>query len=124
MAKGLRFFALFGELPSQPSGNPREYRLEFWFEGFTGTSSQIDMGGGGFTVSELSQDDEIEGVKAKKYNIQILRPFNATWEAEDFFALSEEDVEIRLFDRNTNQLLEKGYLTGDTLTDPYHVLLS
>ena len=120
MAKGLRFFALFGELPSQPSGNPREYRLEFWFEGFTGTSTQIDMGGGGFTVSELSQDDEIEGVKAKKYNIQILRPFNATWEAEDFFALSEEDVEIRLFDRNTNQLLEKGYLTGDTLTDPYH----
>lgn len=118
MAKALKYFAYYGELPTTPSGAPRQYKLEFWFEGFTGTATEVKMGGNGFKVSELSNDDEIQGLKEEKYSIQLIAPAGSGLTSEEFYIRNEEEVVIKFFADNV--LIKTGYLTGETLSEEYH----
>lgn len=76
------------------SGDGYICRVGFLYEGFTGTSSEIEGGARPFVLKEFNSDDDIfKPVRALMGEVEILTNVNGV-QIEDFFADQDSDIAI------------------------------
>lgn len=116
MAYGLKYFGT-GNTTKYNNNPTRELKIEFWFKDYTGTSSEVRLGGSPFVEKQRGTDDIPYGINDSRYSIQII---SQTLGVNDFYLEEDRSVLIKLVDiTDTPYTVRECYLIAEDAKESY-----
>lgn len=107
MAKAIKYQIEF------KSGDNQNCRIQFWYEGWTGSVTTLEGGAKPFVLKEFNSDDNIfKPIRAMMAEIEILTNVNGI-QIEDFFSNQDSDIAVKF------QINSTSYWSGYILQDDF-----
>lgn len=92
---GLKYQSWFGS-SKLPNGNVKEYRLSFFYEGYTGAVTNIEMGADAVLEEDLNTDDLQVGIRETRWTLKVLAGGGIGYNLSILDFYTEEEKAIRV----------------------------
>jgi len=93
------------------------HQVEFWFEGYTGDSIEIQGGQNPIILSEYNTNEDLfKPYRPFQAQIEVLASSD-TVTMEDFIADNDNDIEVRFYHSWPNRLCWQGFLVQDNFQE-------